>query len=419
VEQWNSIAEDTVVGSGAFQNEGLLYTAYVAAAVYDAAVAVQGQYEPYTAPIAVPRGASIDAAVVESAYDTLVHYFPMATATLYPFYVEALAAIPDGVAKMNGQMAGLTASNNIIAKRSGDGRLTPIGVTSTFPTRPPGPGVWRLVPAAYAPPQTPWVGDVEPFVLKSPEQFMPGPPLSLRSRDWVDAFNSIKEYGSATSTVRTDKQTAIAKFWTANVIRQYNRAARDLADAHHMSVLKTARLSAMVNVIGADAQISVMHAKYHYLFWRPVTAIDPTSVSPAGDGFGPVPGYDDGNPETVEVAGWRPLLPTPNHPEYPAAHGSITSAMAEVFSESCDESCDEDHFDLEIHGFDAAGAPGNLDRVQHFKRPEALRHQIIEARFWGGLHYRYSSEMAVIMGRRVARYDMEHAFRRIWEREER
>ena len=51
----------------------------------------------------------------------------------------------------------------------------------------------------------------------------------------------------------------------------------------------------MVNIVGADAQISVMYAKYHYLFWRPVTAIDPTSVKPDGDGFGPTPGFDDGN----------------------------------------------------------------------------------------------------------------------------
>ncbi len=70
-----------------------------------------------------------------------------------------------------------------------------------------------------------------------------------------------------------------------------------------------------------------LHAKYHYLFWRPVTAIngslDPTAVT--NDGFGPVPGYDDGNPATVEQAGWRPLLATPNHPEYPvrALHAHV------------------------------------------------------------------------------------------------
>jgi hypothetical protein len=408
VEQWNQIMENTVVGAGAFQNEGLIYTAYVSAAVYNATVAIHGHYQPYGKPIWAPRGASTDAAVVEAAYDTLVHYFPTAASTLYPLYIEALALIPDGSAKADGQQIGLTAATDIIARRDGDGRLSPIGVTSDFPTRAPGPGVWRLTPAAYAPPQTPWVANVLPFVLRSAEQYLPEPPPSLQSHEWVHAFTEIEAYGSISSVVRTADETAVAKFWTANVIRQYNRAVRDIADARHLSLVKTARLAAMVNVVGADAQISVMYAKYHYLFWRPVTAIDPTSVSPAGDGFGPIPGYDDGNPATLEVAGWRPLIATPNHPEYPAAHGSLTSAMAEVFSEFLDT----DRLDIDIHGFLATGAVGNLDAVQHFRRPSDLREQIIDARFWAGLHYRFSSRAAVTLGREVARYDLAHAFRK-------
>src|SRR4029450_1660089 len=105
---------------------------------------------------------------------------------------------------------------------------------------------------------------------------------------------------------RTDEQPAIARFWSANVIRQYNGAARDLAAARGLNLLETARLAAMVNLVGADALMSTLDAKSHYPFWRPVTAIDPTAV--ITDGFGPVPGYDDGNPATVEQSGWRPLL---------------------------------------------------------------------------------------------------------------
>lgn len=407
VAQWNQITENTVVGSGAFQNEGLIYMAYVSAAVYNAVVAIDGRYEPYGNPLSAPSGTSADAAVAEAAYDTLVHYFPAATATVYPLYTAALAAIPDGPAKTNGQALGLSAAADIVARRTGDGLLTPIGTSSPFPTLTPGPGVWRLTPAAYALPQTPWVASVTPFVLQSAAQFLPGPPVSLNSQKWVAAVTDIKAFGSSVSTVRTAEQTAIAKFWSANVIRQYNRLARDLAAADQLSVLRTARLCAMINVIGADAQISVMYAKYHYLFWRPVTAIDPTSVSPAGDGFGPIPGFDDGNPATAELAGWRPLLPTPNHPEYPAAHGSLTSAMAEVLSAFLDT----DRIEVDVHGFDAAGLAGNLDAVQHFKRPHDLRTQIVDARFWAGLHYRPSTEAGVELGRDVARFDLNHAFR--------
>jgi hypothetical protein len=155
---------------------------------------------------------------------------------------------------------------------------------------------------------------------------------------------------------------ATARFWTANVIRQYNRVGRDLSTARSLNLLQTARLLAMINVVGADAQISVMHWKYEFLFWRPVTAIDPLAVT--DDGFGPVPGFDDGNPGTSEEVGWRPLVATPNHPEYPAAHGSITSAVAEVLKVFLGS----DQIDIDIHGFDASGPAGNLNASRHFAR---------------------------------------------------
>lgn len=414
VEQWNKIAEDTVVGSGAFQSEGLIYMAYSSAAVYDAVVAIDGGFEPYGPPITAPPGASDDCAVVEAAYRTLRYYFssfPSLVANLDAYYAEARSnfggCTADGGA---GTLVGQTAATNIITLRTGDGRMTPIGVTSSFPTLLPGPGVWRLTPP-FLPPQTPWVGDVRPFVLQSPDQFLPDPPPSLQSQAWVDAFGQIKAYGAANSTVRSAEQTAIARFWSANAIRQYNWVARDITDARGLGLPETARLAAMVNVVGADVAMAGLHAKYHYLFWRPVTAIngslDPTAVT--NDGFGPVPGYDDGNPATVEQAGWRPLLTTPNHPEYPAAHGYVTSAMAEVFSTFLGTN----QINIDIHGFDPAGPPGNMNAVRHFEMPNDLRNEIIHARLWAGLHYHFSGVAGVVLGRQVANFDLMHAFQPI------
>jgi hypothetical protein len=411
VEQWNKIAEDTVVGSGAFQSEGFIYMAYASAAVYDAVVAIDGSFEPYGPPITAPPGASVDCAAVEAAYRTLRYYFssfPGLVTNLDAYYAEALSnfggCTADGGA---GTAVGLQAATNIITLRTGDGRMTPIGVTSSFPTLPPGPGVWRLTPP-FALPQTPWVGDVRPFVLESLDQFLPDPPPSLQSEEWVEAFNQIKAYGASIGSARTPEQTFVAKFWSANVVRQYNRVARDTSDARGLDLIDTARLAAMVNVIGADAAMSGFHAKYHYLFWRPVTSIngslDPTAVT--NDGFGPVPGYDDGNPATVEQAGWRPLLTTPNHPEYPAAHGFITSAMAEVFSTFLGTN----RINLDIHGFDPAGPPGNLNAVRHFDKASDLRQEIIYARLWAGLHYHFSSVAGVVLGHQAAKFDLKHAF---------
>ena len=408
VQQWNKIAEDTVVGSGAFQPEGFLYMAYVTAAVYDAAVAIEGGFEPYGPPITAPPGASVDCAVVESAYRTLRYYFssfPGLVANLDAYYAEALfnfgGCTADGGA---GTAVGLQAANDIIALRTGDGRMTPINVTSSFPTLPPGPGVWRLTPPPFAAPQTPWIGDVRPFVLHSLDQFVPDPPPSLQSGEWVEAFNQIKAYGALNGSARTDEQTFIAKFWSANVVRQFNRVVRDITDARGLGLLETARLAAMVNLIGADSLMSTFNAKYHYLFWRPVTAIDPTAVT--ADRFGPVPGYDDGNAATAEQTGWRPLMTTPNHPEYPSAHGTITSAVAEVLTTFLGTN----QINLDIHGFDPAGPPGNLNAVRHFDKPNDLRQEIIDARLWAGFHYRFSTVAGVILGRQVANFDLRHAF---------
>jgi hypothetical protein len=240
---------------------------------------------------------------------------------------------------------------------------------------------------------------VRPFVLERADQFLPGAPPPLSSRAWARAFAEIKAYGDAAGSARTPEQTDIARFWSTNVITQYNQALRDVAASHGLSLLETARLMAMVNIVGADAQISVMNAKYHYGFWRPVTAIDPTAVS-TSDG-GPAPGFADGNRSTVEEIAWRPLLTTPNHPEYPAAHGSLTSAMAEVFSEFLRTP----RIDLTITSTVVPTMP-----TRHFERASDLRKEIVEARLWGGLHYRFSSLAGLALGQQVARYDLAHAF---------
>jgi vanadium-dependent haloperoxidase-like protein len=404
VVAWNKIAEDTVVGSGSFQNEGWIYLSYTELAVYDAVVAIDGRYEAYAAPLAASAGADVNAAVIQAAYDTLLHYFPNASVSLTASYTTWIGGIANSQAKTDGIAVGDAAAAQIIAERTGDGRLTPIGTSSAFPTQAPGPGVWRLTPAAFAAPQTPWVGQVTTFVVPTPDRFAPPAPPALDSPEWVAAYNEIKSVGQNTSTTRTAAQTATAWFYQANVNRQFNRAVRELSASRNLDLVETARLAAMVNVVAADAGISSMNAKYRDLFWRPVTAIDPSAVT--ADGYGPVPGFDDGNPLTVPQPGWRPLLATPNHPEYPSAHCTLTSAMTEVFAQFFGTNW----IDLTLHGFDPKGAPGNFDATIHFARANDLRASVIDARVWAGLHYRFSDVAGSAMGRSIAKYDLRHAF---------
>jgi hypothetical protein len=98
---------------------------------------------------------------------------------------------------------------------------------------------------------------------------------------------------------------------------------------------------------------------------------------------------------------------TPNHPEYPSAHGAITSAVAEVLTTFLGTN----QIDLDIYGFDPAGPPGNLNAVRHFDMANDLRHEIIDARLWAGFHYRFSTVAGVVLGRQIAKFDLSHAFR--------
>jgi len=242
------------------------------------------------------------------------------------------------------------------------------------------------------------MANVRPFLLRRADQFRPPAPPSLSSSQWAADFNEIKSVGAVNSTTRTPDQTAIAIFWTANVVRQYNALARSIATRMSLDVPQSARLLAMLNEVGADAMIAMMDAKYHYLLWRPVTAIDPTSVT--NDGFGPVPGFDDGNPATVEQPGWRPLLATPNHPEYPSAHVNISSAIVEVLTRFLGT----DAIDIDVQG----GPTFNVTR--HFATADDLRTEVANARVWGGLHYRFSTVAGSILGREIADYDLSRGF---------
>jgi hypothetical protein len=385
-QQWDQIAQDAVLAQVPFQNESFVYMAYVNGAVYDAVTSIDGSYEPLIERVAAAPGASADAAIAAAAHDTLSYY--LGPSSLLDCYLSISDGQPDGAT------VGHLAAQNMIAARVNDGRMTPFGTTSgTIPGA--ATGVWQPTPPAFAAPQTPWVGDVRPFVDTQQRQFLPPPPPPLGSALWARDYNEIKTWGRATSSPRTAEQTDIARFWTANVVRQYNTAFRDVATQHGLDLLQTTRLIGEGSVVAADTQIACMHAKYTYWFWRPVTAINPAAR--------PVAVGEDGNPRTAEELGWTPLVATPNHPEYPAAHGCITSAMAGVFSNFLGT----DDIDLTVTSTVTSPIFGN---TRHFATADELRTEILYARLWAGLHYRNSSEEGIKLGRKVAHFDLTHSF---------
>jgi hypothetical protein len=384
VIDWNQGSVTAILAlPGQSPPASFVYAAYVQAAVYNALVAIEGGYEPYkSAPPASP-GASVDAAVATAAYNILDYYLPLPPepqATLDAKYATALAAIPDGPAKTAGIETGAMAAAQIIALRTGDGLNADIGFTMPSPA----PGVWQLPTGAS--PLVPWMSKMKPFMLNSHDQFRPGPPPDLSSAEWAEQFNETKLYGHRDSQVRTAEQTTVARFWSSVPLIQYNGAYQQIALTRQLSAMETARLMVMGNMVGADALIGCFDAKYRYLFWRPVFAI------PQGE--------NDGNPNTVGDPGFVPLLGTPAHPEYPAAHGCVTPAQAEVFAKFLGTQ----HIGVTI----PSTVPGIPAR--YYANANDLTEEIINARVWAGLHYRGSGVAGADLGRKVAHWTLKRYF---------
>jgi hypothetical protein len=392
---WNAIAVSTVraAAPAKFQVEGLIYMAYVQAAVYDAVTKIEGRYEPYhdfNAP-ADPSGASAPAAVAAAAYATLASYFPPQAASLAATYAAYVAGLPAN-GKAAGVAIGEAAAADLIALRAGDGRDA--AIPTPYGQGPLTAGLWVFAPPpSLQSAQTPWIAFMRPFMLESPSQFRAEPPPALSSHEWAAEFAEVKAYGAVNSTVRTPEQTAVAQFWNANAISQANQTLRDLAMQHGFDLVETARAFAMGNLVDADAGIACWDSKYHYTFWRPVTAIENADI--------------DSNPATTADPSWTPLLTTPNHPEYPAAHGCVTAADASVYSKLLGTN----RINLDIQG--ATGGGSTLAVTRHYETADGLRAEIVNARVWAGLHYRGSAEAGVEVGTEVAHWALKHYFRPI------
>jgi hypothetical protein len=392
VSDWNEIAVTTLAADTTKQGvETFLYTAFVQAAVYDAVVGVKGRYEPYSFHARARRGTSAQAAAVAAAHKVLVTYSPAAQPTLDAAYAASLAQLPDGQAKDRGIAFGIRAAEHLIRLRANDGR------DATIPfTQPPAPGVWRSTPPALLPFSAPQLGFVTPLLVRGATQFAPPPPPALTSARYTRDFNEVKALGSATSTERTAAQTDTARFFSGNALVQYNAALRDQVTVRELDIVEAARMFAAVDMNVADGVISVWYAKYVHGFWRPVTAINLADT--------------DGNPATVADPTWTPLFVTPPYPDYPSGYNVVNSAV----THSLEKLFHTRHLRLTLT---STAVPPGVERFYDSGR--VLRRDVVNARIWNGFHFRFADTAARDMGRRLARWTLNHYFQPVHKHEER
>jgi hypothetical protein len=381
VLDWNATAAATLLASGKPQPESMVYIGLTQAAVYDAVIAIEGGFEPYLIVPGVPPGSSPEAAAAAAAHGVLVNYFPAQKPALDAAYAASLAGIPDGPAEDRGVLVGQQVAAGLIAARIEDGRDDPKPFTPT-----PEPGVWRPTPPAFLAAQTPWMATMKPLLLRSAAQFRPGPPPSLRSSRYARDFEETQLYGARTGSHRTPEQTETARFWTELVQQQHTRTLRNLVTRLGLDLREAARALALGTMVMADSLIACWDAKFAHGYWRPVTAI------PAGD--------TDGNARTTADPAWEPLVATPNHPEYPSAHTSVTGGLGAAAAALVGSY----RIDLDV----ASTVTGT---TRHFDRVNDLERDIENARVYIGFHWRTSDEVGTRLAERVARWTLRRYFR--------
>jgi hypothetical protein len=348
-------------------------------AMFDAVNAVlDGPYHPFVSKPWSRRGASPEAAAIQAAYIVALNEFPTKKATIdsaYDASIALLTASPDSIAE--GIRVGDTAAHAVLAARVGDHRDDPdlAGYTPGS-----GPGVWTPTPPAFANPQTPFLQFVRPFGYDDPARFRPHAPPALNSGKYAADYNEIKEFGRATDSSRTAEQSATALFWSPSASALWNANVRSLAS--DMDLLTAARFEAIGLAAVTNSLIAVWDGKFTYMFWRPVTAIQNGDI--------------DGNRKTEADPAWAPFITTPSHPEYPAAHTTVGAGALAFYTEWFGT----DRFPLVFKG--NAGAIRNYTSVAEVHAEEG------NARVWGGMHWRSSTEAGTALGRKVGRYTARH-----------
>ena len=372
ITDWNRIALPIVtsysLAAPAYRDFAMLHVA-----MFECINTIEPRYEPYRTKLEAQPGASKDAAAAVAAARVLARLHPDAAPKVdaeLKQYLEKLADRATGTAGIEaGSALGEKVAALVWEMRANDGASA---ADSYRPRTTPG----RYVPTA--PVTAPMWGGVTPFTMKSSAQFRPGPPLELKSAAWAANYNEVKQYGKDSKT-RTPAQTETARFWLYTGPGTFFPLAQQLSAAKGLDVHENARLFAHLAMATSDAIGAVLEAKYHYEFWRPVTAIRN--------------GDRDGNDKTAREATWEPIAATPMHPEYPCAHciiaGSAGTVLLSVFGGGT----------LPEFSLSTPTAPG----VTHkWTRIEDYIQEPSDARVWSGIHYRFSTVVGTDMGRRIA-----------------
>jgi hypothetical protein len=383
VTDWNTIAIRTVPGDTVVNRQSRAM-AMVHAAMFDAMNGIRAEYTPAMVSVHGKGYASREAAGAQAAHDVLVALFPAEQTALDANLAVTLLQIPvdpphGKQPTAEGIAVGRAAAAAVLALRANDHAFDVVPFVAPPATDPRD---YQFTPGCTAANMSvPGFGNVTPFTLPDPDAFpLPDRP-ALDDPEWQASLIETRDYGSANSTVRTATQTEIALFYIEGSMTIVNRLARTLIakepvqtqrHAAAEQLLAHARLFAALNIAQADTYIRTWRSKYRNVFWRPYTAIRATFPL---------------------FSTWTPLRQTPCHPEFFAAHGTLTpagiTALKNYFG---------DAVNVDVTSTSLAGV------TRHYNSLEQIIQDVNGARIWAGFHYRSTLVRSNVLGRSVANW---------------
>jgi hypothetical protein len=398
---WNQVMLDAIVASTLGNPQTMRMAATVNTAIFDARNGVSRKYTPIFVTQTAPPGTHRRAAVVQAAYITLKAFYPAQLARFDNQRALSLAGFKgDDPAKVQrGIDWGENVANQVLAWRATDGFSNPVppfnGAGAVI-------GQWESATGASMAPGN--LSFTAPFVLTSTIQFQsafPRPWTTLDSPAYAASFNEMAMMGVKTGSRRTLDQTHIAFFFNGYATNDYVEAAIQIAKARQTSRSKNSRIFALLTIAMHDTSVTVFRAKRDFAMnsadvtWRPILAIRKADL--------------DGNPNTAPLSDWVPLITTPNHPEYPGSHPGSHGSGPRVLQ----------HFFRDVNAFELHPAfnsvfpapPEGGAQPRRYTRISDMAREGIDARTYGGMHFRGASNATAVVGAQIADYILANAAR--------
>ena len=173
----------------------------------------------------------------------------------------------------------------------------------------------------------------------------------------------------------------VARFYAAVLpMPLWPAVARQASAAQGKTLSENARDFAWLTMAVADGLIASMNMKYHYSYWRLVTAIRDGAL--------------DGNAATVPDESWESFVFTPPYPTYPGNHATAAGAARAVLEQVYGRA----GHDITLT---SQAVPGV---VLHYTSWKQITDDIDDARIYGGVHFRFDQEAGAHLGRQVGTY---------------